>query len=201
MNPELEEASALARTYDDFVGKESQIEVLKLASNVLERNEGFKAAIRDVLQILEKRCNLLGGRIDFIEGVVDVGKEIRLKGAPTLDPVVEDSICIAAKSVCNTWRQKMVPVMTSKIKSSEAFKVERNTQLYALSLPIKLGETKMGTLSFVKVCYGTFDPKSEMSFLSVLALMFAQCAMINRFYPDQDLEPKKSPDLPSGNQM
>ena len=195
MNPELESTSMLARSFEDFSGKESQIEVLKLAANVLERNDGFKAAIRDVLTILEKRCSLIGGRINFIDGVVDVGKEIRIKGAAPIDPVIEDTVSVAAKSVLSTWRQKMVPVTASKVKQQGLFKVDREAQLYALCLPIKLGELKMGTLSFVKVCYGPFDPKAEMNFLSVLSLMFAQCAMINRFYPDQKAKEEQAPEL------
>ena len=45
----------------------------------------------------------------------------------------------------------------------------------------------MGTLTVVKVCHGNFEPKSELSFLSILCSMIAQAAMINRFYPDHEL--------------
>lgn len=185
MNSSLESTATLGHGYGEFLGKDTHVEVLKLASAVLERNEGFKGAIRDVLQILEKRCRLLGGRLNFLDGVVNVGKEVRLKNVEPLDLVIEDAIAQASKSVITSWRPKMVPVMTSKLTTNGPFKVDRNTQLYALSLPIKLGEMKMGTLSFVKVCHGTFDPKAETNFLSVLSLMFAQCSMIHRLYPDQ----------------
>lgn len=192
MNPEVEATSLLTRSYEDFTGRESQLEVLKQAAGILERSDGFRGGIREVLALLEKRCNILSARISFIDGVVDVGNDIRIKGSDYFsDPVVEDSIDACQKFVLANWRQKMAPVISSRVQQRGLFQVDRGAQLYAMCMPIRLNDVKMGTFSCVKVCFGSFDPKTEMNILSILSLMIAQSAMVNRFYPDQRLQPVK----------
>ena len=115
MNSSLESSATLGHGYNEYPRKESPVEVLKLASTVLERNEGFKTAIRVFFQILEKQCRFLGARLEFIDGVVDGGNDIRLKDSLPLKTVIEDAIAEASKSVLMLWRSKMVPVMVSKV--------------------------------------------------------------------------------------
>ena len=201
MNPEVEATSIHTRSFDDFTGRDSQVEVLKQAAGILERNDGFKAGIREILELLEKRCNIFSARISFLDGVVDVGKEIRIKGSEHFsDPEVEDAVVNIRKQVLANWRQKMAPVMGSRVQQRGLFQVDRGAQLYALCLPIRLNEVKMGTISCVKICFGSFDPKSEMNLLSVLSTMIAQSAMVNRFYPDNKMSVQTEPEaeLPTG---
>lgn len=186
MNPEMERSVSMARAFDEQPNRDRQIDVLKLTATLLEKSEGFSAGIREILAALEKNCSMIGTRLNFLDGVVDVGPEIRFSGSDYVsDPVVEDTIVSAVKAVESNWRYKMMPVTTGKIQHRGPFKVDRGAKLYVLCLPIKYHERKMGTLSVVKVCYGSFDPKTEVAFLSTLTSLIAQSAMINRFYPDQ----------------
>lgn len=194
MSLESDKNAVLSRNFDEFSGRERQVAVLKKVSNIIQKNDGFKAMIREVFDLLESQCQLKGGRISFLDGVTDSAKDIRVKKVNNLNPVVEDTIAIAIQSVLSTWRKKMVPVPSSVTETrTEPFSVDRGTQQYALCLPVKIGDQKLGTLSFVKVCRGSFDPKAEMNFLSVIALLFAQCAMINRFYPSENVEVEHQP--------
>ena len=187
MNPEMDQSLKLSRQpVDDHPLRDRQMDVLKAAAQALEKSEGYINGIRGILAGLERSCSMMSSRVKFLDGVVDIGKEIRNQDSEqSSDPIVEEALLSAVKSVESNWRYKMVPVSSGKIQMRGAFRIERGAQLYALSVPIKHGERKMGTLSAVKVCYGTFDPKSEINFLSILASVMAQSAMINRFYPDQ----------------
>jgi len=186
MNREMEQSVLLARAFEEYPAKDRQIDVLKLTAALLEKSEGFSAGIREILAALERDCSMIGTRINFLDGVVDVGPEIRFSGSDYVsDPVVEDTIVSAVKSVESTWRYKMMPVTTGKIQHRAPFKVDRGAKLYVLCLPIKYNERKMGTMSVIKVCYGSFEPKAEVNFLATITALIAQAAMINRFYPDQ----------------
>ncbi len=190
MNARSQAASVLLQQTDERVRREKQLEVLRAAALNLEKSAGFVDGLRDILNSLEKHCDLTLGRINFLEGVIDVGKEIRaLSPEKTLEPIVEESIQAATQDVLRHWRAKMVPVTPGDLSRFHGtFEVERSMQLYVLSHPIKFHERKMGTLTVVKICYGNFEPKTEQAFLTILTSMIAQSAMINRFYPDQSLE-------------
>ncbi|MBC7661204.1 MAG: sigma 54-interacting transcriptional regulator [Chitinophagaceae bacterium] len=129
------------------------------------------------------------GRIDFLEGALDVGREIKAPGSERFqDPLVDEAVQVSIQEVLRTWKAKMLPVPSfDGTRFHSTFQLDRQLQLYTLTQPIKFGERKMGTLTAVKVCHGSFDPKSEQSFLGILCAMIAQSAMINRFYPDHEM--------------
>jgi Nif-specific regulatory protein len=180
---------------EDRIRREKQLEVLKMAATHLEKSSGFVDGLREILSSLEKYCDLVYGRLAFLDGVVDIGKDIRATTQEkSLDPQVDEAMLSAQQDVLRNWRPKMVPV--TQFESSRfhgAFDVERNLQLYVLCHPVKFGERRMGTLTAVKVCFGSFEPKTEQAFLSILTSMIAQSAMINRFYPDQEGETNAGP--------
>jgi Nif-specific regulatory protein len=195
MNPRSQAASILLQQSEDRIRREKQLEVLRMAALNLEKSAGFVDGLREILTSLERHCDLIMGRLNFLDGVVDVGTEIRSStpDKPS-EPHVEEAIQHAIQDVLRNWRPKMVPV--THFESSRfhgTFDVERNVQLYVLCHPIKFHERRMGTLTAVKVCYGSFEPKTEQSFLSILTSLMAQSAMINRFYPDQALDPAANP--------
>jgi Nif-specific regulatory protein len=186
MNPRSQAASILLQHSEDRIRRERQLDVLRMAAVNLEKSAGFVDGLKEILGSLERHCDLVLGRINFLDGVIDIGKEIRAPGGEKpIDPQVEEAIQMANQDVLRNWRPKMVPVPNFEgSRFHSTFEVERGVQLYVLSHPIKFNERKMGTLTAVKVCYGSFEPKTEQSFLSVLTSMIAQSGMINRFYPD-----------------
>lgn len=189
MNPRSQTAPTLLGTSDDRLRKDKQVDVLKLAASHLERSQGFVDGLREILQVLDRQCELVLGRIDFLEGIAPVGREIRALGGDRYqDAQVDDAMQISLQEVLRTWKPKMLPIVSfDSARFHGTFQIDRQLQLYCLSHPIKLGEKKMGTLTVVKVSHGNFEPKAEQAFLSVLCSMIAQAAMINRFYPDHEL--------------
>lgn len=191
MNPRSQAASVLFQQTEDRSRREKQIDVLRATAVNLEKSSGFVDGLGEILASLERHCDLIYGRIDFLEGVVDIGKEIRAANAERLiDAPIEEAIQAAIQDVLRNWRAKMLPVNSIEgTRFQGTFQIDRGIQLYVLCHPIKYSERKMGTLTAVKVCYGNFEPKAEQSFLNILTSMIAQSAMINRFYPDQGPEP------------
>ncbi|NRA66273.1 MAG: sigma-54-dependent Fis family transcriptional regulator [Pseudobacteriovorax sp.] len=183
----MEEVSQSGPSFDDFTNRESHIDLLKQAANALEKSDSFPQSLVSILSLLESRCNLLSGRIVFEEGILEKGTEVRLKGGEHFsDPIIEQTLESCRQSVLSNWRQKMMPIMGDRVEKRGLFQVDRGAQLYALAVPVKINESKMGTISCVKVCFGAFDPKTETSMLSILGLMIGQSAMINRFYPESE---------------
>ncbi len=201
MNPRSQTAPILFETMDGHVKKDKQVDVLRLAAGNLAKSAGFVEGLKEILGLLERNCDLVLGRINFLDGVVDVGREIKaplsgLQADRFHDPQVEEAIASSMQEVLRTWKPKMLPVTGfDGTRFHGTFQIDRALQLYVLSQPIKFGERKMGTLTTVKVCHGNFDPKSEQSFLSILCSLIAQSAMINRFYPDHDLSVVNIPAL------
>ncbi len=197
MNPRSQAASILLSQSEDRIRREKQLEVLKMAASHLEKSVGFVDGLREILLSLDKHCDLVYGRISFLEGIVDIGCDIRpTQNDKLAEAHIEEHMVNAQQDVLRNWRPKMVPVtQTEGTRFHSTFDVERNVQLYVLCHPVKFGERKMGTLTTVKVCYGSFEPKTEQAFLSILTSMIAQSAMINRFYPDH--EPDSEPSLSS----
>lgn len=200
MNPRSQTAEVLFEGTEDRLRKDKQVDVLKLAATQLERSQGFVDGLREILQLLDRHCDLVLGRIDFLEGVAPVGREIRAQGSGSdryQDAQVEDAVQVSLQDVLRTWKPKMLPIVSfDSARFHGTFQIDRQLQLYCLSHPIKLGERKLGTLTAVKVCHGNFDPKAEQSFLSILCSMIAQAAMINRFYPDHELNEAEIPAVP-----
>lgn len=194
MNPRSQAASVLFQETEDRSRREKQIDVLRNTASNLEKNAGFVDGLGEILASLERQCDLIYGRIDFLDGVVDVGKAIRAANSERMmEAPIEDAIQAAIQDVLRNWRAKMLPVTSFESSRFQAtFQIDRSTQLYVLCHPIKYAERKMGTLTAVKVCHGSFEPKSEQSFLNVLTSIIAQSAMINRFYPDQSPEEKEA---------
>lgn len=190
MNPRSQASLVSLQPSEERIRRERQLDVLRAAAAHLEKSAGFVECLREILASLERHCDLALGRINFLDGAIDIGKEIMAPHSDkAIDPQIEEAIQLANQDVMRNWRAKMIPV--SNLESSRfrsTFEVGRNVQLYVLSHPIKFNERKMGTLTAVKICYGSFEPKTEQSFLSVLASMIAQSGMINRFYPDQEHE-------------
>ncbi len=195
MNPRSQTAPVLFEASEDRSRKDKQIDVLKLAATHLERSQGFVEGLKEILQLLERNCDLAYGRVDFVEGSAPVGREIRALGQDKVqDLQINEMVKASYEEVLKTWKPKMLPITgfdASRFHST--FQVERPLQLYSLAHPIKVGERKLGVLSVVKTCHGSFDPKAELVFLSILCTMIAQAAMINRFYPDQELKAETLP--------
>lgn len=190
MNPRSQTAPILFETAsEERSRKDRQVDVLKTAAANLEKSAGFVDGLKEILGLLDRHCDLVMGRIDFLEGVVDIGREIRAAGSDRYqDPLVDEAVQSSIQDVLRTWKAKMLPIPTfDGTRFHSTFQLDRQLQLYALSQPIKFGERKMGTLTAVKVCHGSFDPKAEQSFLGILCAMIAQSAMINRFYPDHEM--------------
>ena len=189
MNPRSQTAPILFEPAEGRTHKDKQVDVLKMAAANLEKSAGFVDGLKDILGLLDRHCDLVMGRIDFLEGIVDVGREIRAAGSDRLnDPLVDEAVNVSIQEVLRTWKAKMLPIPSfDGTHFHSTFQLDRQLQLYTLSQPIKFGERKMGTLTAVKVCHGNFDPKAEQSFLGILCAMIAQSAMINRFYPDHEM--------------
>ncbi len=186
MNSRGQAASILVQQSEDRIRREKQLEVLRMAALNLEKSAGFVDGLREILGSMERHCDLIMGRINFVEGVVDVGREIRtsLPEKP-IDPQIEETIQQVTQDVLRNWRFKMAPVAHIEgTRFHATFDVDRSAQLYVLCHPIKFHERRMGTLTSVKICYGNFEPKTEQAFLSILTSLISQSAMINRFYPD-----------------
>lgn len=195
MNSRGQAASILVQQSEDRIRREKQLEVLRMAALNLEKSAGFVDGLREILASLERHCDLILGRINFLEGVVDIGREIRA-AAPdkAVDTQIEESIQHVTQDVLRNWRFKMAPVTHLEgTRFHSTFDVDRGTQLYVLCHPIKFQERRMGTLTAVKVCYGNFEPKTEQAFLSILTSLMSQSAMINRFYPDHLPETEGQP--------
>ncbi len=189
MNPRSQTAPIMFESTETGPRKDRQVEVLKLAAGNLEKSAGFVEGLKEILGALDRTCDLVMGRIDFLDGVVDVGREIRAPGSDRYqDPQVDEAVQFSIQDVLRTWKAKMLPIPSfDSTRFHGTFQLDRQPQLYTLSHPIKFGDRKMGTLTAVKVCHGNFDPKAEQSFLGILCAMIAQSAMINRFYPDHEM--------------
>lgn len=195
MNSRGQAASILVQQSEDRIRREKQLEVLRMAALNLEKSAGFVDGLREILGSLERHCDLILARINFLEGVVDVGREIRgSTQEKTLDAQIEETIQHVTQDVLRNWRFKMAPVTHLEgTRFHSTFDVDRSAQLYVLCHPIKFHERRMGTLTAVKVCYGNFEPKTEQAFLSILTSLISQSAMINRFYPDHLPESENQP--------
>ena len=102
MRPESESSALLAHTMPDYTSKDRIVEVLKQCSSLLEKSEGFATALKEILSHLERSCSMKATRINFLNGVLDIGPEIHYVGPESAkDPVVEEAIQSAIQSVEN----------------------------------------------------------------------------------------------------
>lgn len=197
MHPRNQTAEVVFETIEDRTRRDKHVDVLKLAATQLERSQGFVDGLREILVLLDRHCDLVMGRIDFLEGMAPVGREIRASGGlheRYQDAQVDEAVQVSLQEVMRSWKPKMLPILAfDSSRFHGTFQIDRQLQLYCLSHPIKVGERKLGTLTVVKVCHGNFDPKAEQSFLTILCSMIASAAMINRFYPDHQLTDVVSP--------